>query len=120
MDRQDECAAGGISTPALSTVGDMASVIAELRAELAARFVFPASGRPRGRAIGVSRAVMRQRLDDRRRAAEGDAVRAGRVEGQKGSQAPFSVTSGEDQVVSARSKNEVDGREAQRVPRVRL
>ena len=73
-----------------TTVGDMASVIAELRAKLAARPVLPASGRPRG-AIGVSRAVLRQRLDDRRRAVQGDAVRAARVEGQNGSQAPASV-----------------------------
>ena len=63
--------------------GDMASAIAELRAELAARPVLPASGRPRGGAVGVSRAVLRQRLDDRRRAVQGDAVRAARVERQK-------------------------------------
>ena len=66
-----------------TAVGDVASAIAELRAELAARPVLPASGRPRGGAVVVSRAVLRQRLDDRRRAVQGDAVRAARVEGQK-------------------------------------
>ena len=40
-----------------TTVGDMASVIAALRAEVAARPVRPASGRPRSRANDVSRSA---------------------------------------------------------------
>ena len=91
----------------------MASVIAELRAELAARPVLPACGDDRrGKTIGDDRrAVPCSQMQCEQLVSRGKRVLRHQLQ--------FIVIGGEDQVVSARSKYEVDDGEAQRVRRVR-